>query len=77
MDGFVFLATEAEGTTSTIDLPAYALVTASVRSSYLWKYMRVFMLTTPIQSIGDLEYTEFVDGIGEDTSGARRSLGRV
>lgn len=52
----------------------HASLAASVKSSRLWKYMRIFTLTTPIRTIGDPQYTAFVDEIGEDISGARRSL---
>ena len=42
---------------------------ASVKSSSLWKEMRIFMLATSIRSVNDLEYTHMVDDIGEDSSG--------
>lgn len=52
----------------------HASLAASVKSSYLWKHMRIFTLTTPIRTMGDPEYTAFVDEIGEDISETRRSL---
>ncbi|KAG1758140.1 PIF1-like helicase-domain-containing protein, partial [Suillus occidentalis] len=51
-----------------------ASLAASVKSSSLWKFMRIFTLTTPVRSIGDPCYTNFVDTLGEDCSGARQSL---
>jgi hypothetical protein len=36
--------------------------------------MRIFTLSTPIRSVDDPEYTRFVDDIGDDFSGERRSL---
>jgi len=51
-----------------------ATLQASIKSSSLWKRMTVFMLTTPVHSFGDPEFTQFVDRIGEDTSGNHQRL---
>jgi hypothetical protein len=51
-----------------------ASLAASVKSSPLWKFMRIFTLTTPVRSLGDPCYTNFVDTLGEDCSGVRQSL---
>jgi hypothetical protein len=51
-----------------------ATLQASVKSSSLWKKMNIFTLTTPVRSFGDPEFTQFVDSIGEDTSGNRQRL---
>jgi hypothetical protein len=50
---------------------------ASVKSSSLWRKMRIFTLTTSIRSVDDPEYTRIVDDIGEDSSGKRRSLNMI
>jgi len=44
---------------------------ASMKSSQLWKKIRVFALNTSICSVDDPEYTRTVDDIGEDFSGER------
>ena len=55
-----------EGETSTL--------TASVKSSALWHHLHMFKLMTSIRCNTDPEYTAFVDAIGSDTSGQRRTL---
>jgi len=42
------------------------LLLASVKSSLTWPYFRIFTLHQPHRSAEDLDYTEFVDRIGED-----------
>ena len=51
-----------------------AALAASVKSSPLWSSLRISHLTTPMRSINDVEYTAFVDDIGDDTSHQRREL---
>jgi hypothetical protein len=52
----------------------FASLAASVKSSRLWRLMRIFTLTTPVRSMGDINYTNFVDTVGEDCSRTRQSL---
>lgn len=52
----------------------FASLAASVKSSRLWRMMRIFTLTTPVRSMGDATYTNFVDTVGEDCSRTRQSL---
>lgn len=51
-----------------------ASLAASVKSSALWRFMRIFTLTTPIRSMGDPTYTNFMDTLEEDCTNVRQSL---
>ncbi|KAG2347086.1 hypothetical protein BDR05DRAFT_958557, partial [Suillus weaverae] len=42
-----------------------ASLAASVKSLPLWRFMCVFTLTTPVRSMGDPTYTNFVDAEGK------------
>jgi PIF1-like helicase len=42
------------------------VILASIKSSSLWAKFRILSLDIPIRSESDLEFTEFVDRIGED-----------
>jgi hypothetical protein len=47
---------------------------ASVLSSPLWSLFQLHRLTAPIRNASDVEFADFVDDIGEDTTGARINL---
>jgi hypothetical protein len=47
---------------------------ASVLSSPLWSSFQLHRLTAPIRNASDVEFADFVDDIGEDTTGARINL---
>ena len=51
-----------------------ATLAASVKSSLLWKHINVYTLSIPIRSLGDPQFTRFVDQIGEDCSQHRQPL---
>jgi len=51
-----------------------ATLMASVKSSFLWRSIELLSLSIPVRSIDDIHYTHFVDEIGEDVSGNRRTL---
>lgn len=53
---------------------ATATLLASIKSSPLWKHFVIRTLHQPIRSAEDPKFTEFVDHIGEDTSGNRINL---
>ena len=42
-----------------------AVLSCSVKSSYLWQYFKCLHLFQPIRDSGDLEYSHWVDSIGE------------
>jgi hypothetical protein len=52
----------------------FATLAASVKSSHLWATFQIFTLSMSIRGINDLEYTAFVDRVGEQSSPARQSL---
>ena len=41
-------------------------ILASVKSSYIWPSFEIQTLNTPIRGTDNLEYTSFVDNVGED-----------
>ena len=47
---------------------------ASVLSSPLWQAFQIHQLTAPMRNASDIEFADFVDSIGEDTTGARIKL---
>jgi hypothetical protein len=47
---------------------------ASILSSSLWKHFRIHQLTAPMRNASDPEFADFVDSIGENTSGNRVNL---
>ncbi|KAG2139345.1 PIF1-like helicase-domain-containing protein [Suillus clintonianus] len=51
-----------------------ATLVASVKSSTLWPSMCTFSLNTAICSMGDPQFTAFIDRIGEDCSGNQENL---
>ena len=51
-----------------------ATLMASVKSSFLWHSIELLSLTIPVCSIDDIQYTHFMDKIGEDVSGNRQTL---
>ena len=53
---------------------ATACFMASILSSSLWKHFRLHQLTVPMRNAGDLDFANFVDSIGENTTGARIDL---
>lgn len=47
---------------------------ASILSSSLWKHFRIHQLTAPMRNASDPEFADFVDSVGENTSGNRINL---
>ena len=42
---------------------------ASILSSFFWKHFRIHQLTAPMHNASDPKFADFVDSVGENTSG--------
>ena len=54
-----------------------ATLAASVKSSRLWPKMCFYTLNTPVRTIGDPTFTQFIDDVGEATSRERCALNLI